>query len=97
MNKSESLYCFTVSSCTEILESCMQFGFLVRIGQTFEHDLLFFVEVNVRVEKLFQCRRNHRTKHIEVRQSVRPMIDRDAISSSIDFAVSTSSIQRKVI
>ena len=57
---------------------------IVRIGLISERaalrNLLFFSEVNVFVEKLFQCRRNHRIKHVVAS----PVIDRDVIRSSIE-------------
>ena len=57
-------------------------------------DTYSFAEVNMLVEKSFQCRRNPRIKHIVVGKSVGPLIDHDVTRSSIDFAVSTSLIQR---
>ena len=47
--------------------SWKQFVSLVRIGRVSEH-ADSFLEVNVHVEKLFQCRRSHRIKHVEVRE-----------------------------
>ena len=55
-------------------------------------------DMHLRVEKLFQCRRNHRIKHIEyIGEMCRSTIDRDVISSPIDLAISTSLIQCIVI
>ena len=45
----------------------------------------------------FKADANHRIKHIEIGKSVRPIIDRDVTSRSIDLSISTSLIQCIVI
>ena len=57
--------------------SCKQFVSLLRIGRTLStllFDTCSFSEVNMLVEKSLHCRRNHRIKHIIIREISLPHI-----------------------